>query len=1027
MPLPDLTEALHRDIINKSKTAFNQVIERYISLAHGLPPPLDECPYQSPHNSKNKPSSTSILPQKNLSRTGATIKTSTVSPAISLRQDSCCVEDDLVKEVEESLQRRKQQLGLSDDFIYEEMEDNEVDKDDPTWDGSHHHSRVNLPSRLHKKRGRKRKLTDNLITNTVGSSDKNKSRKKTQAPVDEVSLAQNKAADLRQLSLQYRLSDVSNLPKRRGRPPKRKSVLEVNDEGNISRKRGRPPKRKSLLEVSEEGNISMKRGRPPKAKLAAESRENPNKNNSRNDSGLCDGRKEPKQRGRPPKKNQTLNQNATEDETTDTRSANESKEPKQRGRPPKKNQTLNQNPTKDKTTDTRSADESNIPQRRGRPCNKKATGTLKIHNQDCGVVLRRLGGGSEGIQSVNKTNETRTVCSNGGAEEEEQRSQESSDGVVKLVQEAVGGSAAILHMVQEGKNIICLLDTLDPVHIMVNQNSPSETNSGKETEAATGQTSRKEKKKGQEREQSTRTHTGNDMKTNTQVEQTVSKITNIEKRKKADQTAKNTTNKEKEKKAIEKQQTVDKRARSSTRTESSPPHKAMQQSESTVEHPTPKKRGQKNSRESEHISKAVKSPKKQRNESSVPAKASVATHLASDAMVSPGQNSGMVPSSEGNVLKRLHVDPDAGTEKVTGQFMQHEPPNTSESPTNQPKKARDLEVSDRSLSKSNTGLSDESTRENSETKRKLGSDGSESESQDEDGWLTDSDEDDMISEFSTTQKKKSFLHRTRERLKRRNYRPKHRESVSKVIFDSDDDILILEPPKPVPMSEDKKDNTNSENSQSTKGVQDKPLMASPYVSLKTQRTNRRAAGGHQQSLTTSSSYIQGLINNSIMKNVPEMMTSASTRVPVDGQTKEEPDPEDMWDLLPALPQRSSSSLATRAAKTSLQESGITETAAAAPQRSTTVTSTNISDSGITSKASKLMKSFWTMDSDEETEDKEPKDTESLFMSTLTSASQLVRESTVLPNYSSLGPEHWMSVARAMQKRKKNSFLRLTFQ
>lgn len=435
---------------------------------------------------------------------------------------------------------------------------------------------------------------------------------------------------------------------------------------------------------------------------------------------------------------------------------------------------MRQNPTKGKTTDARSVDESNIQQKRGRPYKQKPTGTLKIHTQNCSVVLRRLGGGREGIQSVNKTNETRTVCSIRGAEEEDQRPQESSGGIVKLVQEAVGGTAGILHRVQYGKDIICLLDTSNTVLIMVNQNSPSETSSGKETEAATGKTSREEKKKAQEREQSTRTHTGSDMEANTQVEQTVNKITNIEKRKKADQTAKKINNKEKEKKDIEKQQTVDKRARSSTGTESSLHHKAMQQSESTVEHPTVKKRGQNNSRKREHISKAVKSPKRQRNESSVLAKASVATHLAIDAMVSPGQNSDNVPSSEGNVPERLHVDPDAGTEKVIGQFMQHEPPNTSESPTNQPKKARDLEVSDRSLSKSNTGLSDESTRENSGRKRKLGSDRLESELQDEDGWLTDSDEDDTISEFSTTKIKKCFFHRTQERLKRRNYRPKHR-------------------------------------------------------------------------------------------------------------------------------------------------------------------------------------------------------------------------------------------------------------
>lgn len=67
-----------------------------------------------------------------------------------------------------------------------------------------------------------------------------------------------------------------------------------------------------------------------------------------------------------------------------------------------------------------------------------------------------------------------------------------------------------------------------------------------------------------------------------------------------------------------------------------------------------------------------------------------------------------------------------------------------------------------------------------------------------------------------------------------------------------------------------------------------------------------------------------------------------------------------------------------------------------------------------------------MDSDAEAEEEcgqdnkiteeDHQDVESLFRSV--SASQLVQESTILPNYSTLGPERWMLVMRGMRKHKK---------
>lgn len=752
-------------------------------------------------------------------------------------------------------------MRLSDDFTLEEIDDDEAD---PTWNGSHHHVRRNLSSRLNKKRGQKRKLTDDRITNAMGSSDENKpvnkrskknlNNNESELPVDQVSPAQNKAAELRRLSLQYRLSDVSSSPKR-----------------------VRSPKRK--VKASDESSTSKKRSRQTKAKVAPKNKENPNQNTTRKDNGTSDQSKKNKCISRTPKRKQTENQN------------------------------LAQN-----TTHIISPDQSNVPKKRGRSSIKRG--------RESQEVLRRpnKSGPCKNIQSVSK-NETRTVCSNGHTQKEEQRPEECRDNIVKLVQKAVGWNAGILQMCHKGKNIVCLLDTLDPVYIMLDQNSPSKISSGKEIEIAAKQTSRKKKKKGAEKQQSTRTHATNDVKINSQVKHTVKKTPN-----------------KKKTKAIEKQQTVGKskakpfeastkrvvkkRGRSNTRTEFSPPPKVVQQSKSNVEHSTLKEKGQRNSKRSERISKPVTSPEKRRNDSAVPNKPLVAAPLTTDAiLLSPGhKNSDMVPSSEGSVLKRVHSNPGEGTEKTATQPMQPKPSDTNESPSNRSESASKSETSNRSLSKFTSGLSDKSTKENSERKRRHCSNESGLELSDEEEWLSTSDEDDTISEFSTTKKKKSFLRRPQEYLKIRKHKLKCRESVSKIVFDDDDDdILIMEPPKS--MLENKRDDLNPENSLSTRGVKDKPITASPLVSLQTQRPSKRAADGHQGSLTRSF-YTQGLINNSVMK-AQETVATASAKALEGGKKKGEPNPEDMWHLeIPSLHQQSSNPRAMRTTKTKLQQSGV---------------------------------------------------------------------------------------------------------
>lgn len=775
------------------------VIERYISLAHGLPPPPDICPYKSPHPSKNKAKPILSSSLKNVSGGGASIKTSN-SPANSERQDSCVTEDDLVREVEESLQRRRKQLELPDDITFEEVEDD----DDPTWDGSHYHVSRNLSSRLQRNRGRKKKQT-------VKQGNTHKIHQHT---------------------------------------------------------------KNTSAAVCGEGKTPGKRGRPFKVNGVMKNQGNANKKKSSNEPVSDDTSTQPKKRGRPPKTNTMENQ---------------------------------KNPLQDRTQDTRPSDDSNIPKKRRKPFKRKAPETQDIHNQDIPVKLKRPSGVSESIQSVYSNGDT-----------EDQGSLDINGDITELVQEALGGSPVILHATSVEKNkIICLLETLDPVFIMITQPSPSEAREARETGRAT------------EKELSIKTHKNNDLEVDTQqLEETVRTATNTEKRVNQQILGVNKIKPSKKLAAeVSTKKVGRKRGRSKTRNEFSHPSEVIQRSESTGEPPTLKKTKNEHCQRSEPISKAVKSIEEQRSESSVPTKLQVVTQMAKDAipLLSEQNNNELVTSSKDKVTEKLRSD--KSTEmKVKRQVRQQKHSYTSKSQIIPSSKASNLEIFNRSLPISTSEEPDMSIGEHSEEKEMAGF--SESEAEDEDGWITTGDEDDTILELHSTKKKKTFLHQPQKDLKKKKHRTESRKSVSKLVFDDDDDILVLETPKA--RSENKENCFNSENSQTTKRGKNKHITSLP-VSPKSQtqakkygsENNKQTADKHQGSLITSGSYIQGVVNNSMMQNIFSTMTTSLTKVP--GKSQEEDlDPEDMLHLLqvPSLQHNPSSLPTSSASETSPQDSRV---------------------------------------------------------------------------------------------------------
>ncbi|XP_063878422.1 uncharacterized protein LOC135110234 isoform X2 [Scylla paramamosain] len=158
--MPDTPEAS----LKRDKFKFNAVIEKYIALAHGLPPPPDtssmlqtECPQTT--SQKRQHASTGKITKKSKVVTHSLRQSRGNVPHIL----SSSIEEEIAHEVEESLLRRKEELGLPDDYVFKE-----VMKDDPKCHVAHHsvkknatHNSLTAPKRSKqsskspRKRGRK--------------------------------------------------------------------------------------------------------------------------------------------------------------------------------------------------------------------------------------------------------------------------------------------------------------------------------------------------------------------------------------------------------------------------------------------------------------------------------------------------------------------------------------------------------------------------------------------------------------------------------------------------------------------------------------------------------------------------------------------------------------------------------------------------------------------------------------------------------------------------------------------------------
>ncbi|MPC15426.1 hypothetical protein E2C01_008218 [Portunus trituberculatus] len=174
--VPDTPEAS----LKREKFRFNAVIEKYIALAHGLPP----SPNISSQLQRDRPPTTPL--EKQRTSTGKTTKKSK-AVAQPLRQSlnnvphtpSLSIEEEIVQEVEESLLKRKEELGLPADYVCKE-----VMKYNPKCYG-HHSARKNTthnsptPPKRNKESSRYLKKSDGKMLEDATHSQKLVSQSQT--------------------------------------------------------------------------------------------------------------------------------------------------------------------------------------------------------------------------------------------------------------------------------------------------------------------------------------------------------------------------------------------------------------------------------------------------------------------------------------------------------------------------------------------------------------------------------------------------------------------------------------------------------------------------------------------------------------------------------------------------------------------------------------------------------------------------------------------------------------------------------
>lgn len=120
-------EKLYTTIVESASTAMSLIIDKYICLANGLPAPDTDIEEYFGGRNKKKQSLLKYLEDHEPNETTCS-QTKVLSPKpLPACQSKSCTEEDIQREVQETLQRRKSQLGLPDDYEVQEVQDMELD------------------------------------------------------------------------------------------------------------------------------------------------------------------------------------------------------------------------------------------------------------------------------------------------------------------------------------------------------------------------------------------------------------------------------------------------------------------------------------------------------------------------------------------------------------------------------------------------------------------------------------------------------------------------------------------------------------------------------------------------------------------------------------------------------------------------------------------------------------------------------------------------------------------------------------